>query len=204
MWIKHQRLVRTLVEHVDERADEVEPAMGIQPHVEHLGRRAANGGCPQRKTARHDLGRRHLVLRDDDDGGLAKGIAGILVDSRLDPTRRHQSDMNPVMHAVRLHCLPDRIHEAIARQAELKPDLRSALQQAIDMRIQEHKSPLVKTQAFPDTVTQDKSGIEDRNPGLRTRHQGTVQVDQDICISWIGREILAARHAVPLMFDALP
>jgi hypothetical protein len=53
--------------------------------------------------------------------------------------------MHAIVHPVGLDGLQDRVNNALARQTKIKPDLTRTFEQPVKMRIEEDKTPLVKT-----------------------------------------------------------
>ena len=62
------------------------------------------------------------------------------------------------------------------------------------MLLEEQERTLVQSDAFPDSITGNETGIEQRYLGLGARHQPAVEVDQGLRVSRIGSEVLAASH----------
>ena len=83
--IEHQRLVGARLDRLDQRLDEIEPAVRIEPHVEHVGRRAADRRGEKAEPLRDDRLARFLVFGDDDDGGLAGALRGSWLTARFSP-----------------------------------------------------------------------------------------------------------------------
>src|SRR5262249_49364909 len=67
--------------------------------------------------------------------------------------------------------------------------------QTIQVLLEKQQRTLVQAHAFPDTVADDESAIEDGHLGLRARHQSAVEIDQRVGIAGIRCKILTSSHA---------
>ena len=55
---------------------------------------------------------------------------------------------------------------------------------------------VVQAQTFPDTVTEDKSTVEDRDNGLVPGEKFAVNVDQDFFVPWIDLKCVCTAHEI--------
>jgi hypothetical protein len=74
--IEHQRLVGAGIDRLEQRHDEVQPAVGIQAHVEHVLGRAADRGGAQAQASRGKPRVGHLVFGHDRDGRRPMALRG--------------------------------------------------------------------------------------------------------------------------------
>ena len=195
--VEHQRFVRAGLDGFEQRTDQIEPAMRVEPHVEHLGGRATDGGGEQRKPARDDFWARFLVVGNNNDGRRASGVARVLVHRLLWPARDHEADMHAGLHPICGKGLVQCRDDLVPRHADVERDGAGALEQPVEMGIEKQKPALVQAQALPHAIAQHETGVEDRHLGLRTRHDSAVQIDKRVLVARIGCKILTARHDVP-------
>ena len=190
--LQHQGLIRAQADGFQKRGDEVETAVRVEPHVEHRRRRAAHGygGEPQAPNGRRWA--RALVLGRYGHGRPAKRVAGILIDGRLDAPRNHQTQMNAIGHGVgRQDALEGSGHFG-AGHADVEADGFSALEQPIEMDVQEKQAAFVQPKTLPHAIAHAKAGVEDRHPGLGTRHKLAIEPYARRLVARIGVEVLTA------------
>ena len=144
MRIEHQRLIGPRIDRLEQRRDQVEAAVGIQAHVEHVSRGAANARGMQTQTAcQHGwIGR--LVIRHDDHRGMPNRVARILVRGGFHAPGHHQPQMDAVAHFVRVEQAAHFSDQAAAIEADVEADLSRAPVESIEVLIEEEQCPLVQ------------------------------------------------------------
>ena len=80
------------------------------------------------------------------------------------------------------------------RQAQIELDLLQPPIEPVQVRLQEHQRAPVEAQALPDAVAQDEAGVEDRHLRLPPRHERAVEIDLQVRVARIDREILTSSH----------
>ena len=71
-----------------------------------------------------------------------------------------------------------------------------ALEQSFEVSLQEQYRALLYAQPFPNAVTENKTGIKNRHPGLSTREMRAIDIDQDIVVTRVMRVIVCSLHSV--------
>ena len=140
------------------------------------------------------VGRRLLVFGDDDDGGVADDDARVLVRRRAHPASHHQADVHALVHAVGVERLVEPLRQLLARQADVHRDRLRALEQPIEMPVEEGEPPLVDAQPLPHAVAEHEPGIEDRHDRLVARLQLAVHVDEDRRVPRVGYVVHRLGH----------
>jgi hypothetical protein len=198
--VQHQRLVGAGGDGLDQGLDQVEPAVRIEPQVEHVGSAGAEGGGEQAQPARLALGPRRLVLRGDDDGGAADHEARILVDGGLDAARDHQPQVDTLsfdtVHAVGGQRGVQRVGDLLPRQTDVQRDRARALEQAVQVGVQTDEPAAHQAQALPHAVAEREAAVEHRDPGLVARHELAIDVDEHLLVAGVGYIALGAARGV--------
>src|ERR1051326_5991956 len=193
--IEHERLVGAALYGVEQRPDQVQPAVRVEPHVEHVGRGAADAGSGELQPAHADVRARLLVLGHDDNGRMAESVARILVWCVLGPARDHQPDVDTALHTVGFDRASERGTNLLAAHADVERDGARAVEQAVEMRLFEQQGAVVQPQPFPHAIAQHEAGVEDGDLGFAARHHLAVEIDEHALVARIGGEILTAGHA---------
>ena len=102
--------------------------------------------------------------------------------------------MDALVHAVGLQRFVKAASQLLAAEAKLHRDRLRALEQPVEMAVEERELPLVDAQALPDAVPQHEAAVEHGNDGLASRHQLAVHVDQDRRVPRVRDVVHRLRH----------
>ena len=105
--------------------------------------------------------------------------ARILVGRRANAARHHQPDVDALVHAVRVERVVKPRRQLVARQADVHGDRLGALEQPVEMAVEEGELAPVDAQALPHAVAEHEAAIEHRHDRLCARLQLAVDVDED-------------------------
>ena len=192
MRVEHQRLVGAGGISLDAGGDVVELAVRVELGVERVRRGATDMSCKERDAVAHRRGERLLVFGDDHDGCGPGRHARILVGRALDATGDHQAHVHAVRHLVGLKRRVDRLGQLAAAAADVEHDRLRALEEAVEMALEEHGMARSHPQALPDAVTEDETRVEHRHDRPRTRHELAVDPDQNALVARVVLEVVRA------------
>src|SRR5690606_18155031 len=77
---------------------------------------------------------------------------------------------------------------------EIQADGGGAGVEPVQVRVEEQQAAAMQPQTLPDAVPQHEAGVEHRHLRLVARDQRAVQIDPQVRVARIGREILASGH----------
>ena len=190
--VEHQRFVGAGVDGLDQRLDQVQPAVRVEAQVEDVGAAGAKGRGEEREAARLRFGLGRLPLGDDDDRRLADDEARVLVRRALDAARHHQPDVHAIGHRVPRQRVEQGSGQLGTGEADVERDRGRAFVQAVEVRVEADEAALHQAQPLPDAVAEDEAAVEDRDPRLVARHEVAVDVDQDAIVARVGNVALGA------------
>src|SRR5262249_2313803 len=173
--IEHQGLVRPRRDSLQQRLDQVEPAVGVETQIEDVGAAAAEGGGCELQPLALQCRIRNLVLGRDCDGGASQRIPRVLMHRALLAARYHQAQMRPIVYAVGGNRLEQRGLEPRLVHPDIERDGARAFDQALQVLVDENQSPVCEPDALPHTVAEAEAGIEDRYKSLAAPHEPPVE-----------------------------
>ncbi len=152
----------------------------------------------QREALRRCFGNGLFELRRDDNGGLAKRVARVLIDRGLEAAGDHEAKVGAVGHFVSGEDFGECLRDVIAGAADIEVDGGGALVEAVEVCGEEEEFAAVYAQALPDAVAQGKSGVEDGDLCVGAWDECAVDVDEGVGVAWVRGGVLASGHGRPL------
>lgn len=70
-----------------------------------------------------------------------------------------------------------RVRPFCAAAADIQRDGAGAVEQPVEMVVEEHEPPLVQRHPFPHAVAEDEAGVERQYAGLVARHHVAMEAD---------------------------
>lgn len=196
--VEHEGLVGAGLEGLYERHDLVELAVGVEALIQRVGRRAshrrgeepyARGPCP---------GVHRLVLGDDHDVRAAGREPRVLRRGLLVPAGDHQAQVDAGGHTVSLDRLVERFRDLLARHADVEVYGLGALEEAVEVEVEERELAALQPDAFPHAVADEEAGVEDGDFGLRPPVELAVDVHEDVLVSLVRQRLVRpSRHLSP-------
>ena len=164
--IEHQALVGARLGRLDRGEDTVQFRMRIELGVLHCRVAPADMDGEQPQALLGRLRGRLLIFRDDDDGRRSHHNPRVLVGRRAHAPGHHQPNVDAFAHVLRVERFVEPASERLARQADIHRDRLGALEQSVEMAVEEGDSSLVDPQALPHPVAEHEAGIEHRDGRL--------------------------------------
>jgi hypothetical protein len=95
-----------------------------------------------------------------------------------------------ILHAVRVEGLVEALDQFMTAEADVHRDRLGALEQPVEVLVEEGEPPLVDPQAFPHAIAEHEPGIEHRHHRFGARLQFAVDADQDRGVARIAGAIV--------------
>src|SRR5215212_6486208 len=203
--IQHQRLVGAGLEGLHEGEHLVHLAVAVELLVQCVGRRATHRRGEEPEALLSHTGVCHLVLGNDDDVGTADHQTQVLRGGLLVPAREHQAHVyaGGAFHAVTADGLAQGFYDLLVRHADVEVYRLCALEEAIEVQVQEGEVASMQANALPHPVPDQKTGVEDGDLRFFPPVELAVDVDQDDLVALV-RQCLMSPPGQPPSLHATP
>ncbi len=121
-------------------------------------------------------------------------VTRVLVDRGLGSARDHQPDVHAVRHGVGVERPLQGRDDFDPAHADVEFDGPGALEQPVQVRLQEQQPAPMQPQAFPDPIAQGEAGVEHRHHRLAAGDKRAIDVDEHVLVARVGCVVLAAGH----------